>query len=324
MRKITADDPASVTKEEDSIPNMTSHHSGSSKSSAKEHHGPNENRGRLRIVCPDRPGIVATVSQYLYDQGANIVQSDQYSTHPDTGLFFMRVEFDLEQLPQRFRELQLGFEPLAKSFHMDCEFTLASVKKRMAIFVSKELHCLNELLWQWQMGELYADITAIVSNHPDAADIAAAAHIPFYHMPVTPDSKADVERQQIALVDDCADVIVLARYMQILSSQFVQHRPNQIINIHHSFLPAFIGNNPYQQAYRRGVKLIGATAHYVTEELDEGPIIEQDVQRVNHRMDVKDLKRIGRHIERVVLARAVKWHLEDRIIVHDNKTIVFA
>jgi formyltetrahydrofolate deformylase len=281
------------------------------------------NRGRLRVVCPDRPGIVAAVSRFLYEQGANIVQSDQYTTHPDAGRFFLRVEFDLPGLSDRVAALREAFTPVAHQFEMDWTLSLAAVRKRMAIFVSKELHCLTELLWRWQMGELFADITAIVSNHPDAGEVANSYGIPFYHMPVTPDTKPEVEQRQIELVDACADVIVLARYMQILSPEFVRHRRNQIINIHHSFLPAFIGRNPYQRAYDRGVKLIGATAHYVTEELDEGPIIEQDVERVDHRMDVQDLKRIGRHIERTVLARAVQWHLEDRILVHGNKTIVF-
>ncbi|GMA51459.1 formyltetrahydrofolate deformylase [Alicyclobacillus contaminans] len=281
-------------------------------------------RGRLRIVCPDGPGIVAAVSDFLFRQGANIVQSDQYTTHPEAGLFFMRVEFDLPNLDSRFSELQHRFAEIRQRFDMQAEFTQAAVKKRMVIFVSKELHCLQELMWLWQTGELHTDITAIVSNHRDAEALATAYNVPFFHTPVTPETKALVEQKQLEIVDAYADVIVLARYMQILSPRFVHHRPNQIINIHHSFLPAFIGRNPYQQAYQRGVKLIGATAHYVTEDLDEGPIIEQDVQRVDHRFDAADLKRIGRHIERVVLARAVKWHLEDRILVHDNKTIVFS
>ncbi|WP_081411863.1 formyltetrahydrofolate deformylase [Alicyclobacillus herbarius] len=281
-------------------------------------------RARLRIVCPDKPGIVAAVSQFLFAEGANIVQSDQYSTHPDAGRFFLRVEFDKPGIAEELAGLKARFVEVANRFNMQWEVALAAVPKRMVIFVSRELHCLTELLWRWQMGELFADIRAIVSNHPDAAEVAHQYEIPFYHIPVSRETKAEAEaKAQEVLSEHGADVVVLARYMQILSPQFVQAWPGRIINIHHSFLPAFIGRNPYQRAYDRGVKLIGATAHYVTEELDEGPIIEQDVERVDHRMNADDLKRIGRHIERTVLARAVQWHLEDRILLHGNKTIVF-
>jgi len=281
-------------------------------------------RGRMLISCPDGPGIVATVSKFLFDHGANIVQSDQYSMDPEGGMFFMRVEFDLEGLPGRLSELERDFAPIAEQFRMNCKFHLASVKKRVAVFVSKEDHCLLELLWSWQSGDLYADIAVVVSNHPDMKRLVEPFGIPYVHIPVTPETKAEAERRQVEAVERYgADMIVLARYMQIVSSTFIESYRNRIINIHHSFLPAFIGGNPYKQAYGRGVKIIGATAHYVTEELDGGPIIEQDVQRVTHRDNVDDLKRIGRMIERTVLARAVKWHLEDRILVHDNKTVVF-
>lgn len=282
------------------------------------------NRGRMLISCPDGPGIVATVSRFLYEHGANIVQSDQYSADPEGGMFFMRIEFDLDGLAGRLSELERDFAPIAEKFRMECTFYLASVKKRVAVFVSKEDHCLLELLWSWQSGDLYADIAVVVSNHPDMKRLVEPFGIPYVHIPVTPDTKPEAERRQVEAVERYgADMIVLARYMQIVSPTFIESYRNRIINIHHSFLPAFIGGNPYRQAYGRGVKIIGATAHYVTEELDGGPIIEQDVQRVTHRDNVEDLKRIGRMIERTVLAHAVKWHLEDRILVHENKTVVF-
>ncbi|GGJ06347.1 formyltetrahydrofolate deformylase [Alicyclobacillus cellulosilyticus] len=281
-------------------------------------------RARLLISCPDRPGIVAAVSQFLYQQGANIVQSDQHSTDPSSGLFFMRIEFELPNLGAHWDELTGRFAEVARTFQMTWRFNRAHVPKRMAVFVSKEEHCLLELLWQWQSGDLYADLVMVVSNHPDAGATVAPLGIPFYHIPVTPETKKDAEAKQLALLaSHKVDLVVLARYMQILSGDFVRQYPNRIINIHHSFLPAFIGRNPYARAYQRGVKLIGATAHYVTEDLDEGPIIEQDVQRVDHRDEVEDLKRIGRQIERTVLVRAVKWHLEDRILTYNNRTIVF-
>jgi formyltetrahydrofolate deformylase len=281
------------------------------------------NRARMLISCPDRPGIVSAVSQFLYEQGANIVQSDQYSMDPEGGMFFMRLEFDLNDLEQRLPALQEDFTRVADRFLMRWSVYRASRRKRLAIFVSKEDHCLLELLWQWQAGDLDADISMVISNHPNMRDLVESFGIPYYHVPVTPETKPEAERKQLELTKGKADLIVLARYMQILSPKFIEEYPNRIINIHHSFLPAFVGSKPYQQAYERGVKLIGATAHYVTEELDAGPIIEQDVQRVTHRENVNDLKRIGRHIERIVLARAVKWHIEDRILVHGNKTVVF-
>ncbi|HEY9577690.1 MAG TPA: formyltetrahydrofolate deformylase, partial [Pseudobacillus sp.] len=204
------------------------------------------------------------------------------------------------------------------------QFTYTEDRKRTAIFVSKEPHCLLELLWEWQSGDLPTDIAMVISNHEAARDMVEALGIPFYYIPANKDIRKQVEQEQIALLkENNIDLIVLARYMQILTPDFVSAFPNQIINIHHSFLPAFIGARPYERAYGRGVKLIGATSHYVTNDLDEGPIIEQDIERVNHRDHIADLKKIGRSIERRVLARAVKWHLEDRVIVHENKTIVF-
>ncbi|OXS58256.1 formyltetrahydrofolate deformylase [Cohnella sp. CIP 111063] len=280
-------------------------------------------RARMLISCPDKAGIVAAVSQFLYEQGANIVQSDQYTMDPEGGMFFMRIEFDLQELEQRLPSLQEDFTRVADRFSMRWSVFRAARRKRIAVFVSKEDHCLLELLWQWQAGDLDAEISMVISNHEDMRGIVESFGIPYHYVPVTPDTKAEAEQKQRELTAGKVDLIVLARYMQIVSPKFIEQYHNRIINIHHSFLPAFVGGKPYQQAYNRGVKLIGATAHYVTEELDGGPIIEQDIQRVSHRDNVTELKRIGRHIERIVLARAVKWHVEDRLLVYQNKTVVF-
>lgn len=281
-------------------------------------------RGRLRITCPDGLGIVAAVGQFLAEQQANILQSDQYSMDPDGGLFFMRVAFECPQLSERWEKLQHDFQPIARRFQMHTQFSREQIRKRIAILVSKEEHCLLELLWLWQSGDLHADIAVVLSNHDVLEQYVAPLGIPFIHIPVNPQKKQEAEQAQLALLAQYAvDTVILARYMQILSPAFVAHYPHQMINIHHSFLPAFIGGNPYKQALERGVKMIGATAHYVTDALDEGPIIEQDVQRVTHREDLASLKRLGRHIERTVLARAVQWHLDDRVLVVGNKTVVF-
>lgn len=277
----------------------------------------------MLISCPDRSGIVAAVSHFLHEHGANIVQSDQYTMDPEGGMFFIRFEFDLNDVEVELPILVEDFTRVADRFQMKWHIFRESRKKRLAIFVSKEDHCLLELLWQWRNGDLDADIAMVVSNHPDMRSLVEPFGIPFHHIPVTPATKDEAERKQMEVVAGKADLIVLARYMQIISPKFIEQFPNRIINIHHSFLPAFVGGKPYAQAYTRGVKIIGATAHYVTEELDGGPIIEQDVQRVTHRDNVDNLKRIGRTIERVVLARAVKWHIEDRVLVHQNKTVVF-
>lgn len=282
-----------------------------------------QHRARMLISCPDGPGIVAAVSHFLHQHGANIVQSDQYTMDPEGGMFFMRIEFDLPQLESRLADLQQDFAEIADKFEMKWQLYPLSHKKKLAIFVSKEDHCLVELLWQWQAGDLDAEISMVVSNHPDMKEYVESFGIPYHHIPFTPETKAEAEKQQLELVNGQVDLIILARYMQIVSPALIEPYRNRIINIHHSFLPAFVGGKPYAQAYNRGVKIIGATAHYVTEELDGGPIIEQDVQRVSHGDDVNELKRIGRTIERVVLARAVKWHIEDRILVHQNKTVVF-
>ncbi len=284
-----------------------------------------EDRGRLLVTCPDRPGIVAAVSRFLFEAGANVVHSDQHSADPEGGQFFLRVEFDLPDLPGRLGDLEAGFAPIADGYRMGWRFARAEVPKRLAIFVSKEDHCLLELLWHLRADDVQAEIAVVIGNHADLAPLVAPWGIPFHHVPVTPETKVEAERRQLALLEGSgADVVVLARYMQILSADFIAGWRERIINIHHSFLPAFAGARPYKQASERGVKLIGATAHYVTADLDAGPIIEQDVERVDHRHDEGDLRRIGRRIERTVLSRAVAWHVEDRILVHGNKTVVFA
>lgn len=283
-----------------------------------------KHRARLLISCPDQPGIVAAVTTFLYEQGANIVESSQYSTDPEGGTFFLRIEFDAPNISERKEEMEKKFAVIAQRFAMKWRLSLHTHIKKVAIFVSKEEHCLLELLWEWQAGELLADFALVISNHEQMRETVESFGIPYYYIPVTKETKQEAEAKQIQLLKEYGiDVIVLARYMQILSPQFVATFPAQIINIHHSFLPAFIGARPYEQAYQRGVKLIGATSHYVTDDLDEGPIIEQDVERVDHKHHVEDLKRIGRMIEKTVLVRALKWHLEDRVIIHENKTIVF-
>ncbi len=284
----------------------------------------NENKARLLIKCPDQPGIVATVSDFLYRNGANIITSDQYTLNPDGGQFFMRIEFYCPQLGEKAEQIEQAFQPIGEQFAMNWQFVYVSQLKNVAIFVSNEPHCLMELLWEYQSGGLMANIALVISNHETARETVESLGIPFYYIPANKDIRKQVEEKQLQLLKDYeVDVIVLARYMQILTSDFVKNYENRIINIHHSFLPAFVGAKPYERAYERGVKMIGATSHYVTNDLDEGPIIEQDIGRVDHRDDIAKMKKIGQAIERVVLSRAVKWHLEDRIIVHQNKTIVF-
>lgn len=280
-------------------------------------------RGRLLISCPDCPGIVAAVSDFLFQRGANIVHSSQHTTAPVSGRFFMRVVFDLPGFSNDSAGVQAAFTDVATRFQMQWRIEHAARRKRLAIFLSKQDHCLLELLWQWRAGDLYADIAMVISNHAESGEAAISLGIPFHHIPVLPNAKEEAERRQLELLEGRVDVIVLARYMQVLSGDFCRHWPQRIINIHHSFLPAFVGARPHEQALRAGVKLIGATGHYVTEELDAGPIIEQDVERVDHRHTVEDFKRIGRLIERRVLARAVRWHVEDRVLVHGKGTVVF-
>jgi formyltetrahydrofolate deformylase len=280
---------------------------------------------RLLIVCPDRPGVVSTVSHFLFDHSANVINSNQHSTERGEGIFFMRVEFRLQDLANSGRALEQAFKPIAGRFGMQWRLSHAARRKRLGIFVSRAEHALLELLWQHRAGDLAADIAVVISNHDNNHALVSGQGIPFFHVPVTPDTKPWAEAEALRLLAEHeVDTIVLARYMQVLTADFLRHYPGRIINIHHGFLPAFVGANPYQAAYERGVKLIGATAHYVTEDLDAGPIIEQDVLRIDHRHDTEDLRRLGRYIERVVLARAVGWHVDDRVLLHGNKTIVFA
>ncbi|MCT1578200.1 formyltetrahydrofolate deformylase [Oceanobacillus kimchii] len=283
-----------------------------------------KDRARLLIKCPDKQGIVAAVSTFLHEQGANIVASNQYTVDPEGGEFFMRLEFEIKGLSEQVEQLKEKFQFVAERMEMEWRIAMMSEFKNVAIFVSKEPHCLLELLWEWQSGDLLANIKVVISNHETAREMVEAAGIPFYHVPVTKGQKKEAEDKQNEILKKYdIEMIILARYMQILSPHFVEKYENKIINIHHSFLPAFIGAKPYERAYDRGVKMIGATSHYVTNDLDEGPIIEQDIDRVNHEQNAADLKKIGQSIERRVLSRAVKWHLEDRILVHENKTIIF-
>jgi formyltetrahydrofolate deformylase len=277
---------------------------------------------RLLVSCPDRPGIVAAVSSFLSEVGTNIVSSHQHSTDPEGGAFFMRMEFtpdgvSLEELERRFAA------DVGEPFEMEWRFWDASRPKRMAILVSKYDHCLLDLLWRWRRGQLEADVALVASNHPDLRADVEGFGLPFHHVPVPKGEKPAAEARLLELLRGEVDVVVLARYMQILSGDFLREVGVPVINIHHSFLPAFAGAGPYERAKERGVKLIGATAHYVTEELDAGPIVEQDVIRVTHRDSAADLTRLGADIERTVFARAVQWHCEDRVLVHGNTTVVF-
>ena len=281
------------------------------------------NAGRLVVRCPDRPGIVAVLSRLMADAGANITDSQQHSSDPSGGTFTLRLEFVLDDLAARRSGLEEQLTALAAEWGMTYRLVLADERPRVAVFVSKTDHVLQELLYRVSAGDLRAEIAVVISNHPDLGPVAAAHGIPFHHVPVTPDTKAQAEARALELVGDC-DLVVLARYMQIVSADFCARFPERLINIHHSFLPAFVGANPYQAAADRGVKLIGATAHYVTAELDAGPIIEQEVARIDHRATVEDMRRVGRYVERQVLAQAVTWHVEDRVIVDGAKTIVFA
>jgi formyltetrahydrofolate deformylase len=278
----------------------------------------------LLVCCSDRKGIVAALAQVLYGHGANILNSDQH-TDPVGGQFFQRIRFDMAEMHTDRVALETAVGEVAGRFGMNWDLRYAANRKRMAILVSRYDHCLYDLLLRHRAGELECDIAMVISNHPDLEPIAHQFGIPYHIFPITKDTKRQQEDREAALLEAKGiDLIVLARYMQILSDEFVRRFPSRIINIHHSFLPAFIGGKPYHQAYQRGVKLIGATAHYATTDLDEGPIIEQDVIRASHRDSVDDLVRKGRDVERNVLSRAVRWHLGDRVLVHGNKTVVFA
>ena len=282
----------------------------------------------LLVSCPDAKGEVATISDFVYRHGGNILHADEHADE-ESGLFLMRVEFDPKDFDIDLTQRDLAdfgkhFAPIAEKFHMNWRLAQSSHRPRMIIFVSKYDHCLVDLLYRHQSGELACDIPLIISNHADNQPIADFYKIPYTVVSVTKDNKNQAEETIQSLIDEHRpDFMVLARYMQILSNEFVNRYPQRIINIHHSFLPAFVGARPYHQAFERGVKLIGATSHYVTEVLDDGPIIEQDVVRVSHRDTVEDLIRKGRDLEKVVLSRAVRWHVENRVLVYGNKTVVF-
>jgi len=277
----------------------------------------------LLVSCPDRRGIVAALAQVLYGHGANILDSDQH-TDGVASLFFQRLRFDLADLQTDRLTLERAIAEVAQRFSMSYRLVYASEKKRLALFVSKYDHCLYDLLLRHRAGELAGEMALIVSNHPDLAPVAREFGVRFEHFPITPETKAAEEAREVLLLrSERVDLVVLARYMQIVGADLLSAFEGRILNIHHSFLPAFVGGKPYHQAYERGVKLIGATAHYATLRLDEGPIIEQDVVRASHRDSVEDLARKGRDLEKVVLARAVRSHLEDRVLVYGNKTVVF-
>ncbi len=278
----------------------------------------------LLITCLDQKGLVATVSDFIFKNNGNIIHADQH-TDREKGVFFQRVEWEVNGFKYPPKEIAKAFEPIASRFNMSWKIHFSDYKPRVAIMVSKQGHCLYDLLSRNQLGEFNADFPIIISNHPDMETTAKNHGIKFKCLPVTAQTKQSQEQQMIEVLEENkVDLIVLARYMQILSDDFVKHYPGRIINIHHSFLPAFIGANPYNQAYERGVKIIGATAHYVTSELDQGAIIQQDVARVSHRDSVADLVRKGRDLERTVLAQAVDLHLRNRVVVYDNKTVVFS
>ncbi|MEW4335261.1 formyltetrahydrofolate deformylase [Chromobacterium vaccinii] len=277
----------------------------------------------LLISAPDKKGLVAAIANFLMTYNANIMHADQ---HQDTSenLFLMRVQWDLDGFTLPMDSFAAAFQPIADEHGMKWKVSLSARKPRMAIFVSQYEHCLVDLMHRWRIGELDCDIPLVISNHDTCRRLVEFNGIPFHVIKVTKDNKAEAEAEQFRLLEEAGvDFIVLARYMQILSSGFVERYPDRVINIHHSFLPAFDGAKPYHRAFARGVKLIGATSHYVTEDLDEGPIIEQEVTRISHRDTVEDLVEKGRDLEKVVLSRAVRWHLDNRVLSYSNKTVVF-
>ena len=277
----------------------------------------------LLVACPDRRGIVAALAQVLYGHGANILDSDQH-TDVALGMFFQRLRFDLADLQTDHATLERAIAEVSGRFSMRYRMLYAKRPKRIAIFVSRYDHCLYDLLLRHRGGELPCEIAVVVSNHPELERVAREFGVRFEQFPITPETKDAQEKRELELLEsERVDLVVLARYMQILGEGIVSRFENAVINIHHSFLPAFVGQKPYHQAHERGVKLIGATAHYATKTLDEGPIIEQDVARASHKDSIDDLVRKGRDLEKVVLARAVRWHLDDRILVYGNKTVVF-
>jgi len=278
----------------------------------------------LLVSCPDQKGIVAALAQLLYGHGANILDADQH-TDAEAGVFFQRIRFDLAELRTDRTALEQAIREVAERLRMEWRLAWAGERKRMAVFVSRTDHCLYDLLLRHRAGELACEIPLIVSNHPDLEPVARSFGIEYRVFEIRPETKRAQEEAELALLAERRiDLVVLARYMQVLSPHFVEQLRGRVINIHHSFLPAFSGGRPYQQAHERGVKLIGATAHYATKDLDEGPIIEQDVIRASHRDSVDELVRKGRDVERAVLSRAVRWHLDDRVLVYGNKTVVFS
>jgi formyltetrahydrofolate deformylase len=282
-----------------------------------------KNSAVLLISCPDTKGIVAGISDFIFRHNGNILHADEHADE-ESNLFLMRVEFDPTGFDIDLNEFSHYFSPLAEKFRMRWRLARSNYRPKMIILVSKYDHCLVDLLYRHSSGELACDIALIISNHPDNQPIADFYRVPFVVVPVPKADKSEAERKILQLVAaHSVDFLVLARYMQILSHEFVSQFPQQIINIHHSFLPAFVGAKPYHQAFARGVKLIGATSHYVTELLDDGPIIEQDVVRISHRDALEDLLKKGRDLEKVVLSRAVRWHIENRILLYGNKTVVF-
>jgi formyltetrahydrofolate deformylase len=282
------------------------------------------NSAILLISCPDRKGVVSSIADFIFRHGGNILFNDEHGDEA-SNLFLTRVEFDPAEFDFDLAEFSDRFAPIARDFQMDWRLARSADRPRVAIFVSRHDHCLQDLLYRHQSGELHCEIPLIVSNHPDNQRIADFYRIPYFVVPVTKENKREAEQKQIALVrEHHCSLVVLARYMQVLSDEFIATLGSEnLINIHHSFLPAFVGSKPYHQAFQRGVKLIGATAHYVTQVLDDGPIIEQNVVRIHHRDTVEDLVQKGRDIEKVVLSRAVRWHVENRILLYGNKTVVF-
>jgi formyltetrahydrofolate deformylase len=277
----------------------------------------------LTLVCPDRAGIVHAVSEFLVRNGGNIIESQQFGDRL-VGRFFMRIDFEVDRGDLAADDLRADFAAVAERFGMTFDLWEARAPFRTLIMVSKHLHCLNDLLFRWSTGALQVEIPAIVSNHPDAARLAATYDVPFHHVPVTPETKPEAEARLLSLVEELdIDLVVLARYMQVLSDDLCSRLAGRAINIHHSFLPSFKGAKPYHQAFERGVKLVGATAHYVTPELDEGPIIEQDVVRVDHGHSQESLVAAGRDVEAQVLSRAVRWHSESRVLLNGHRTVVF-
>lgn len=282
------------------------------------------NKAILIIQCPDQKGIVAEVSRFLYSHEGNILEVDQH-VDEEMGRFFMRAAWELDSFSLKKEEISDRFDQeVGKRFKMDFTLHFNFSKLRMAIFVSKLSHCLFDILGRYHAGQLEVEIPLVISNHPELKTIVEAFGIPFHHIPINPESKISAEANQLELMKSHKiDFVVLARYMQILSGEFIRHFPNRIINIHHSFLPAFVGARPYHAAYERGVKIIGATAHYVTEELDAGPIIEQEVARVRHHNTVNELVQIGQDVEKMVLSKAIKYHLDRKVLAFRNKTVIF-